>query len=147
MAKNIQVEIYFDQCYILCHTFLAAPGQPAQPVVDKCGRNFVDLSWQAPASDGGKPIIGYDIEASQNASGHWVSPERALLFEFCINLPLKLIVYKCISCTCTHVHTCIYCINIGLHILYTCYTHIIHILYTYCRPTNIIHIFYLCNKY
>jgi len=41
-------------------------------VVEKCGRDFVKLSWKAPHSDGGKAITGYNIEARQGGAGPWV---------------------------------------------------------------------------
>ncbi|XP_067930808.1 twitchin-like [Watersipora subatra] len=47
-------------------------GKPSQPVVDECGRNFVSMTWQAPKSDGGRAISGYNIEARQGFDGPWV---------------------------------------------------------------------------
>lgn len=38
------------------------PSPPGTPVVEKVGRNYVDLKWTKPESDGGARITGYIVE-------------------------------------------------------------------------------------
>lgn len=42
--------------------FVAPPSQPRNVKVDRVNRTGVNLSWQKPTEDGGKPIQGYIIE-------------------------------------------------------------------------------------
>ena len=44
------------------------PSPPRTPVVEKIGRNYVDLSWTAPENDGGSRISGYIIEKREVGS-------------------------------------------------------------------------------
>jgi serine/threonine protein kinase/predicted RNA-binding protein with TRAM domain len=43
---------------------------PGLPNIDKIGKDYVDLSWTKPRSDGGSPIKGYKIERRRPA-GAW----------------------------------------------------------------------------
>ena len=38
------------------------PDKPGKPKIKNWDRNYVDLKWDAPATDGGSPITGYIIE-------------------------------------------------------------------------------------
>ncbi|KAK7065507.1 Immunoglobulin like [Halocaridina rubra] len=40
----------------------SVPSPPGTPVVTKIGRNYVDLKWTVPESDGGSRITGYIVE-------------------------------------------------------------------------------------
>lgn len=51
---------------------IAGAAAPSLPEVKEVGKDFVVMSWQAPTSDGGAPITGYNIEAKQGADGPWV---------------------------------------------------------------------------
>lgn len=39
-----------------------APGSPGMPEVEEVGSDFVNLSWEKPANDGGGRITGYIVE-------------------------------------------------------------------------------------
>ncbi|XP_025833492.1 twitchin isoform X4 [Agrilus planipennis] len=47
------------------------PSPPNNPKVVKVGRNYVDLTWEPPASDGGSKITGYIIEKREIGSAMW----------------------------------------------------------------------------
>merc|ERR1719391_1767759 len=46
------------------------PGPPGTPFTSKVGKNYVDLKWTVPFTDGGSRITGYIIEG-RNAGGSW----------------------------------------------------------------------------
>ncbi|XP_013148822.1 PREDICTED: twitchin isoform X2 [Papilio polytes] len=50
----------------------APPSAPQSPRVLRVGRNYVDLVWQPPASDGGSRITGYIIERRETSSSVWL---------------------------------------------------------------------------
>lgn len=47
------------------------PSPPGTPQVIKVGKNYVDLRWEAPTSDGGSRITGYIIEKREIGSAVW----------------------------------------------------------------------------
>lgn len=47
------------------------PSPPGTPQVVKVGKNYVDLKWEAPISDGGSRITGYVIEKREVGSAIW----------------------------------------------------------------------------
>ena len=49
----------------------AAPGQPTNLAAEANGTTQIDLTWEAPADDGGSAITGYRIEVSDNGSSNW----------------------------------------------------------------------------
>ena len=49
----------------------AAPGAPTNLMADADGGTRIDLSWDAPADDGGSAITGYRIEVSDDAGSNW----------------------------------------------------------------------------
>ena len=50
---------------------LATPGACGMPNVDSVGRDFANLSWEAPKRDGGARITGYLVEKRQRGSPNW----------------------------------------------------------------------------
>ncbi len=54
-------------------TDAAAPGAPTGLRATKMGQSQIELSWTAPANDGGARITGYKIEYSTTGRGSWRS--------------------------------------------------------------------------
>lgn len=48
------------------------PSPPGKPTVVKIGKNYVDLKWDRPSSDGGSRITGYIIERRDVGGAIWV---------------------------------------------------------------------------
>ncbi|KAE8739414.1 hypothetical protein FOCC_FOCC015100, partial [Frankliniella occidentalis] len=48
------------------------PSPPDTPTVVKVGKNYADLKWEPPKSDGGSKITGYIIEKREFGSAMWV---------------------------------------------------------------------------
>lgn len=48
------------------------PSPPGTPKVLKVGRNYVDLKWDPPVSDGGSRITGYIIEKREIGGAQWL---------------------------------------------------------------------------
>ena len=57
--------------YVTLRLQLATPGQPTNLVAEANGSTQIDLTWVAPADDGGSAITGYRIEVSNNGSTGW----------------------------------------------------------------------------
>ena len=50
------------------------PGTPRTLTAEADGTSEIDLSWQAPTTDGGADITGYRVEVSENGGGTWQEP-------------------------------------------------------------------------
>ena len=48
------------------------PGAPSAPEPSDVTKESCQLTWTAPESDGGSPIIGYFIERAQKGSSRWL---------------------------------------------------------------------------
>ncbi|KAG1672466.1 Twitchin [Nymphon striatum] len=48
------------------------PGKPGTPEIDDYDKDFVDLKWTPPESDGGSPITGFIIEKKDKYSPDWL---------------------------------------------------------------------------
>ncbi|KAF0299363.1 Twitchin [Amphibalanus amphitrite] len=53
-----------------------APGEPGRPEPTDWDKDFCDLKWKAPDSDGGAPITGYVIEKRRRAPANGSRPPR-----------------------------------------------------------------------
>lgn len=51
---------------------VAVPGTPAAPTAVDVFATSMKVVWNAPAKDGGTPIIGYHVERRSKISKHWV---------------------------------------------------------------------------
>ena len=52
-------------------TAATIPGVPRNLSAEADGTSEIDLSWQAPATDGGADVTGYKIEVSENGGSTW----------------------------------------------------------------------------
>lgn len=48
------------------------PGKPGKPELVDSDSNHIKINWKAPISNGGSPIVGYDIERRDKATGRWI---------------------------------------------------------------------------
>ncbi|ERL85176.1 hypothetical protein D910_02598 [Dendroctonus ponderosae] len=48
------------------------PGKPGKPELVDSDKDHIKIKWSAPISNGGSPIVGYDIERRDRATGRWV---------------------------------------------------------------------------
>lgn len=48
------------------------PGKAGKPELVESDRDHIKIKWTAPISNGGSPIIGYDVERRDRATGRWV---------------------------------------------------------------------------
>jgi len=51
---------------------IGVPSPPGTPTVVKVGKNYADLTWEPPKSDGGSKITGYIIEKREFGGAMWV---------------------------------------------------------------------------
>ena len=56
---------------VVC-VFVAVPGVPSAPTALDVLATSMKINWNAPAKDGGTPIIGYHVERRSKISKHWV---------------------------------------------------------------------------
>lgn len=51
---------------------LDVPGKPGKPELVDSDKDHIKIKWAAPISNGGSPIVGYDVERRDCATGRWV---------------------------------------------------------------------------
>lgn len=71
--SNITAAATCTASFVVISSF-NAPGAPSL-VTLKSGNKKVQLTWQAPSSDGGSPIAGYEVEY-RTGSGGWLAAPR-----------------------------------------------------------------------
>lgn len=52
------------------------PGKPGKPELVDSDKDHITIKWTAPISNGGSPIIGYDIERRDKTTGRWVKVNK-----------------------------------------------------------------------
>lgn len=52
------------------------PGKPGRPELKNWDKDFVDLEWRPPASDGGAPIEKYIIQMRDKEGRHWIDAAK-----------------------------------------------------------------------
>ena len=57
-------------------TYAQAPGAPTGLTARAVGTSRIDLSWGAPRNTGGAPILGYQIQASDDGGSTWRNVRR-----------------------------------------------------------------------
>lgn len=55
-----------------CFSHLDVPGKPGKPELVDSDKDHIKIKWSSPISNGGSPIIGYDVERRDRATGRWV---------------------------------------------------------------------------
>jgi Fibronectin type III domain len=58
---------------VCCIMFLSdVPSAPENLAVTETSKSFISLSWSPPASDGGTPVTGYQVERCLAGSSRWL---------------------------------------------------------------------------
>lgn len=73
-AENLQGRsdpLKTDRAVIAKNQF-TVPGAPGKPECIDASKDHILIKWTAPISNGGSPIIGYDIERRDRATGRWI---------------------------------------------------------------------------
>lgn len=52
------------------------PDPCGQPLIEDWGKDFAEMSWKPPATDGGAPITHYVIEMKEKNMGQWVEGKK-----------------------------------------------------------------------
>ncbi|XP_071942196.1 twitchin-like isoform X2 [Antedon mediterranea] len=72
---------------ILAKNPFDAPSKPGVPDVTEVGKDFVNLIWARPESDGGRPILGYFVEKAEAGTDRWVRVSKNPVVSLSYNLP------------------------------------------------------------
>uniref|UniRef100_A0A7E4VU92 non-specific serine/threonine protein kinase n=1 Tax=Panagrellus redivivus TaxID=6233 RepID=A0A7E4VU92_PANRE len=57
----------------------SVPSQPEKPTVSDMDRNWAQVEWEPPASNGGSKILGYNLQYRDATSHKWISANRDLI--------------------------------------------------------------------
>uniref|UniRef100_A0A915KJE1 Twitchin n=1 Tax=Romanomermis culicivorax TaxID=13658 RepID=A0A915KJE1_ROMCU len=75
-AKDPYGEIFFYDWKVFRlkrpHNLAGVPNRPGQPECKQHDRDFIDIEWTRPSSDGGSPITHYDVERKDVKTGRWI---------------------------------------------------------------------------
>lgn len=74
MAENLQgrSDPLNTEKPIVAKNQYSIPGQPGKPELVDSDKDHIKIKWSPPISNGGTPIIGYDIERRDKATGRWI---------------------------------------------------------------------------
>jgi len=53
------------------------PGRPGRPEAVDTDKDHIKIKWTPPISNGGSPIIGYDVERRERMTGRWVKLNKS----------------------------------------------------------------------
>ncbi|KAF4532834.1 hypothetical protein B566_EDAN018931 [Ephemera danica] len=74
MAENMQGRsdpLTTDKPVIAKNQF-DVPGRPGRPEATDSDKDHIKIKWSPPISNGGSPILGYDVERRERMTGRWV---------------------------------------------------------------------------
>lgn len=79
MAENLQgrSDPLTSDSPIIAKNQYDVPGRPNKPELVESDKNHITIKWKAPISNGGSPIIGYEIERRDKATGRWIKLTKA----------------------------------------------------------------------
>lgn len=74
MAENLQgrSEPLTSDSPIIAKNNYDVPGRPFRPELVESDKDHIKIKWKAPISNGGSPIVGYDVERRDKATGRWL---------------------------------------------------------------------------
>lgn len=55
------------------------PGQPEKPIVRDFDRNWAEVEWEPPISNGGSRILGYNLQYRDAQSHKWITANKELI--------------------------------------------------------------------
>jgi titin len=55
------------------------PGQPDKPIVPNMDRNWAEVEWEPPVSNGGSKILGYNLQYRDAQSHKWITANKELI--------------------------------------------------------------------
>lgn len=59
-------------------SFTDVPGRPGKPEAIEVDQEHIKLMWTMPMSNGGSPIVGYDVERRERSTtGRWAKITRS----------------------------------------------------------------------
>ncbi|ELT96016.1 hypothetical protein CAPTEDRAFT_49277, partial [Capitella teleta] len=67
--------------YNLIHNSSDPPGPPRDLTVTEYFKSSISISWQAPESDGGSPVTGYNVERRLVSSKRWLKINKETVTE------------------------------------------------------------------
>lgn len=74
MAENLQgrSDPLTSDGPVVAKNQYTVPGAPSKPELTDSDKDHITIKWKQPISNGGSPILGYDIERRDKATGRWI---------------------------------------------------------------------------